>query len=43
MDLTEQSPYIPEKHGAIPLALWKSVDLVQDEITGEDRKKAESL
>ena len=43
MDLTEQSPYIPEKDGTIPLALWKRVDLVQDVITDEDREKAESL
>ena len=43
MDLTEQSPYIPEKDGTIPLALWKRVDLVQDVITDEGREKAESL
>ena len=43
MNLTEQSPYVPEKDGTIPLALWKRVDLVQDVITDEDREKAESL
>ena len=43
MNLTEQSPYVPEKDGTIPLALWKRVDLVQDVITDEVRKKAESL
>ena len=43
MNLAEQSPYVPEKDGTIPLALWKRVDLVQDVITDEDRKKAESL
>ena len=43
MNLTEQSPYVPEKDGTIPLALWKRVDLVQDVITDEDKEKAESL
>ena len=43
MNLTEQSPYVPEKDGTIPQALWKRVDLVQDVITDEDREKAESL
>ena len=43
MDLKDQSPYIPEEDGSIPLALWKRVDLVQDVITANDKNEAESL
>jgi|TARA_B110000879_G_scaffold60680_1_gene85126 predicted pyridoxine 5'-phosphate oxidase superfamily flavin-nucleotide-binding protein len=43
MQPLEQSPYVPQKDGAIPLALWKRIDLMQDVLTDQDRDKAESL
>ena len=43
MQPLEQSPYLPGKDGAVSLALWKRVDLIQDVLTAEDRAEAESL
>ena len=43
MQPLEQSPYLPGKDGAVSLALWKRVDLIQDALTAEDRAEAESL
>ena len=43
MQPLEQSPYLPGKDGAVSLALWKRVDLIQDVLTAEDRAEAGSL
>ena len=43
MQPLEQSPYLPGKDGAVSLALWKRVDLIQDVLTAEDHAEAESL
>ena len=43
MQPLEQSPYLPGKDGAVSLALWKRVDLIQDVLTAEDQAEAESL
>ena len=43
MQPLEQSPYLPDKDGAVSLALWKRVDLVQDVLTDKDQASAKSL
>jgi len=43
MQPLEQSPYLPGKDGAVSLALWKRVDLIQDVLAAEDRAEAGSL
>ena len=43
MQPLEQSPYLPGKDGAVSLALWKRVELIQDVLTAEDRAEAGSL
>ena len=43
MQPLEQWPYVPGKDGAVSLALWKRVDLIQDVLTAEDRAEAGSL
>ncbi|HCC43127.1 MAG TPA: pyridoxamine 5'-phosphate oxidase [Gammaproteobacteria bacterium] len=43
MQTTEPSPYLPNHQGESPLALWKRVDLLQDVLSNDDRKKAQEL
>jgi hypothetical protein len=43
MQPLEQSPYLPQKDGAVSLALWKRIDILQDVLGAKDRAEAESI